>query len=166
MAQAEPLAPAASPEALDHVHQVVSRSGSSFTWGMRMLPRPRREAMYAIYAFCREVDDVADEPAPREDKMARLAEWRVEIDRLYAGAPTRPTTRALLPQVEAFDLPKEEFLAIIDGMLVASGLKSPIAASRLKLGIFPASISRFSTSGSTPSMPTTSTRGRAPGRSP
>ena len=116
MAQAEPLAPTSREEAIDHVHQVVSRSGSSFTWGMRMLPRPRREAMYAIYAFCREVDDIADGGQPREEKMAALAEWRVEIDRLYAGKPTRPTARALRPHVGAFELPKDEFLAIIDGM--------------------------------------------------
>ena len=68
--------PALDAEATRHVHEVVSRSGSSFTWGMRMLPRERREAMYAIYAFCREVDDVADEGGTRAEKQQQLAAWR------------------------------------------------------------------------------------------
>ncbi len=83
---------------------------------MRVLARPRREAMYAIYAFCREVDDVADEPAPVSDKLARLGEWRAEIDRLYAGVPRHPTTRALAPAVAAYALTREDFIAIIEGM--------------------------------------------------
>jgi len=116
MAQAEPLVEVSPAAARDHVHKVVSRSGSSFTWGMRVLPAPRREAMYAIYAFCREVDDIADGPEPRAEKLERLAAWRLEIDRLYAGRPRLPTTRALLQPVADYGLPKEEFLAIIDGM--------------------------------------------------
>lgn len=99
-----------------HVREVVMRSGSSFIWGMRVLPQARREAMYAIYAFCREVDDIADGPDPAADKIRRLAEWRAEIDRLYDGAPTRPTTLALAGPVRDFDLPKAEFLAMIEGM--------------------------------------------------
>lgn len=116
MAHSEAVASASPEAALAHVNAVVSRSGSSFTWGMRILPRPRREAMYAIYAFCREVDDIADEPGSRETKIAQLEDWRREIDRLYAGQPSRPTAQALLRHVQAYDLPKEEFLAIIDGM--------------------------------------------------
>ena len=72
--------------------------------------------MYAIYAFCREVDDVADEPGEIAAKKRALADWREEIHRLYAGRPTRPTTRALLRAVERFSLPQDEFLAVIDGM--------------------------------------------------
>ncbi len=102
--------------AIQHVREVVMRSGSSFIWGMRVLPQARREAMYAIYAFCREVDDIADGPDPVVDKICGLAEWREEIDRLYDGAPTRPTTLALAGPVRDFDLPKAEFLAIIEGM--------------------------------------------------
>lgn len=110
------LVPADGAAPLAHVHEVVARSGSSFTWGMRILPRRRRQAMYAIYAFCREVDDVADDPASQDWKLAELAAWREEIDRLYAGQPTRPTTRALLGPVRDFALPRDEFLALIDGM--------------------------------------------------
>ena len=99
-----------------HVSRVVARSGTSFLWGMRVLPADRRRAMHAIYAFCREVDDIADEPGEIADKQRDLAAWREEIDRLYAGQPTWPTTRALLKPVQSFNLPREEFLAVIDGM--------------------------------------------------
>ncbi len=99
-----------------HVRNVVARSGTSFFMGMRVLPPDRRRAMYAIYAFCREVDDIADEPGQPDDKRAALAEWRAEIARLYAGRPARPTARALLQPVKQFALPQEEFLAVIAGM--------------------------------------------------
>ena len=114
--------PAAGPSATDqnralaHVRDVAIASGSSFLWGMRLLPRPRREAMYAIYAFCREVDDIADEGGTPEEKLRDLAAWREEIERLYAGAPSLPTTRALLRPLRDYALPKAEFLAVIDGM--------------------------------------------------
>ena len=101
---------------LVHVKRVVARSGTSFLWGMRVLPAERRHAMYAIYAFCREVDDIADEPGEESDKRQALAAWREEVDRLYAGRPRWPTTRALERPVRRYDLPREEFLAIIDGM--------------------------------------------------
>lgn len=83
---------------------------------MRVLPAERRRAMYAIYAFCREVDDVVDEPGEIEDKRKALADWREEVGQLYAGQPTLPTTRALLGPVQRFGLPQDEFLAVIDGM--------------------------------------------------
>jgi phytoene/squalene synthetase len=63
-----------------HVDAVVSRSKTSFLAGMRILPRPRREAMYAIYAFCREVDDIADEPGLLPEKLSALALWRGEVE--------------------------------------------------------------------------------------
>jgi phytoene synthase len=109
-------AAASSDGARAHVRDVANASGSSFLWGMRLLPRPRREAMYAIYAFCREVDDIADEGGTPEEKRRALAAWREEIDRLYDGEPSLPTTRALLRPVRDYALPKEEFLAVIDGM--------------------------------------------------
>ena len=103
-------------EPLAHVKRIVAQSGTSFLWGMRALPADRRHAMYAIYAFCREVDDIADEPGEIDDKMRALTAWRGEIARLYAGHPNWPTTRALLQPVQRFNLPQEEFLAVIDGM--------------------------------------------------
>ncbi len=107
----------ASPVTADqHAEAVVRSSGTSFLWGMRILPEPRRRAMFAIYAFCREVDDVADEPGQQQAKLEALDEWRREIDRLYDGRPGLPTTQALAGPVREFALPKEEFLAIVDGM--------------------------------------------------
>jgi phytoene synthase len=103
-------------EARDHVHSVVEASGTSFLQGMRLLPEERREGMYAVYAFCREIDDVADEPAPVAEKMSRLREWRREIERIYEGRPQTLTGRALLPIVRAYGLDRADFLALIDGM--------------------------------------------------
>lgn len=95
----------------------VGASGSSFYLAMRLLPKDKREAMFAIYAFCREVDDIADEPAPQDQKQRELASWRLEIDRLFAGSPpTKPVGRALVTPIAAFGLQKQDFLAVIDGM--------------------------------------------------
>ncbi len=116
MTAAETLSAREIDAAREHAHEVAARSGSSFLWGIRILPRPRREAMYAIYAFCREVDDIADEAGSTEEKLAALDVWRDEVARLYEGRPRHPTALALLPAVEAYGLPREEFLAVIDGM--------------------------------------------------
>jgi presqualene diphosphate synthase len=89
-------------------------SGSSFYTGMRILPREQREAMFEIYAFCRAVDDIADDPGPREPRLAALAKWRSDIDAVYAVAPT--PLAGLARAVREFDLQREDFLAIIDGM--------------------------------------------------
>jgi phytoene synthase len=118
-----------------HARTVAFRSGSSFLLGMRILPRQRREAMYAIYAFCREVDDIADEAGAVEQKLVALDAWREEIEQLYRGRPTRPTTRALLDAVGAFDLPKDEFLAVIDGMEM-DARESMIAPDREAFGLY------------------------------
>ncbi len=102
--------------AMDHVNDVVRRSDSSFLWGMRLLPKARRETMYAIYAFCRELDDVADGTEPPEVRQTHLETWRGEVARLFASRPNHPVTRALAGPVKLYGLPKEEFLAVIDGM--------------------------------------------------
>ncbi|MBL4691014.1 MAG: presqualene diphosphate synthase HpnD [Rhodospirillales bacterium] len=99
-----------------YVEDVVRRSGTSFYWAMRRLAVDKRRAMYAIYAFCREVDDIADEAGTVEEKIAGLGHWRGEIERLYSERPRNPVTRALLGPVEAFGLRKEDFRAVIDGM--------------------------------------------------
>jgi squalene synthase HpnD len=109
-------ADADSAAALDAAWRIVANSRTSFQAGMRILPPPRREAMYAIYAFCREVDDIADEPAPDEEKRRGLAGWRDAIDALYAGRPDRPITIALAQPVAEYGLEREDFLAVIEGM--------------------------------------------------
>jgi squalene synthase HpnD len=135
MTVAGPLSASDAASARAHARAVAFRSGSSFLLGMRILPRQRRDAMYAIYAFCREVDDIADEAGAVEQKLAALEAWREEIERLYRGRPTRPTTRALLDPVGAFDLPKDEFLAVIDGMEM-DARESMVAPDREAFGLY------------------------------
>src|SRR6201999_3066184 len=94
----------------------VQASGTSFYSAMRLLPAARRNAMYAIYAFCREVDDIADEGGTLEEKRAGLEEWRREVERVYAGDPTKPVGRALVGPTREFKLRKQDFMAVIDGM--------------------------------------------------
>ena len=99
-----------------HVRRVVAQSRSSFLWGMQALGAERRRAIYAVYAFSREVDNIVDEPGDLAEKKRALAAWREEIDRLYAQRPRWPTTQALLQPIRRFQLPQEEFMAILDGM--------------------------------------------------
>ena len=103
--------PDATPAALQ-----AQVSGSSFYAGMRVLPKAEREAMYAVYAFCRAVDDIADdEVGERADRAAALEAWRADVEALYAGSPSGRA--ALVAQaVRRFDLDKADFLAVIDGM--------------------------------------------------
>jgi len=98
------------------VEAIVQRSGTSFYRGMRVLPPERRTAIYAIYAFCRLVDDVADEPAPLEDKLRDLAAWRTQIASIFMGQGTDPVTRILATARAAYGLRQDDFLAVIDGM--------------------------------------------------
>jgi squalene synthase HpnD len=94
----------------------VQASGTSFYSAMRLLPVARRNAMYAIYAFCREVDDIADEGGTLEEKRIGLEEWRGEIERLFAGNPTKPVAQALVGPTRDYGLRKQDFFAVIDGM--------------------------------------------------
>jgi len=111
------VAPIPMARADAQVEAIVRAAGSSFFWGMRMLPRVRRRAMYAIYAFCRTVDDIADEPGDLGERQARLDAWRAELEGIYAGRPaSQPIARALEPAIGRFDLPHCEFEAVIDGM--------------------------------------------------
>ena len=90
-------------------------SRSSFYTGMRILPRAQREAMFEIYSFCRAVDDIADDLGPREPRREQLAHWRSDIDAVYRGAPP-PQLGGLASAVRKFDLQRDDFIAIIDGM--------------------------------------------------
>jgi phytoene synthase len=91
-------------------------SGSSFYAGMRVLPKAEREAMFAIYGFCRLVDDIADdEQGTREERAVALESWRTDIASLYAGG--NPGRAALIADaVRHFDLAQEDFVAVILGM--------------------------------------------------
>lgn len=93
-------------------------SGSSFYLAMRLLPRPRREAMYAVYGFCRAVDDIADDPAlPAESKRAALEDWRTEIAAM-CGAGAQSRIAGLAAATHAFSLSQDDFEAVIDGMMM------------------------------------------------
>ena len=94
----------------------VAAAGTSFYWAMRLLPEARRDAMFAVYAFCREVDDIADSDDPPARKRDGLAQWRDEVGAIYAGHPRTALGRVLAETVVAYRLPREHFLAIIDGM--------------------------------------------------
>jgi phytoene synthase len=91
-------------------------SNSSFYSAMRLMPKAEREAMFAIYAFCRLVDDIADDGiGTREERRAELLKWRLDLDDLYAGHPTE-RARFLVEPVETYGLRKADFLTVIDGM--------------------------------------------------
>jgi phytoene synthase len=106
----------AAPADLDHVEHVVRAAGTSFYRGMRVLPPDRRLAMYAVYAFCRIVDDIADEPGDALAKLPQLDAWRARVAALYRGEADGPVTRVLLRASQRFDLRQADFLAVIDGM--------------------------------------------------
>ncbi len=101
---------------LAEVERIVRAAGTSFYRGMRILPPDRRAAMYGIYAFCRIVDDIADEPADLADKQAGLADWRGRIKALAQGRAGDAVTRVLLAATQKFSLREADFLAVIDGM--------------------------------------------------
>ncbi|MGD1016090.1 MAG: presqualene diphosphate synthase HpnD [Roseiarcus sp.] len=90
-------------------------SGSSFYLAMRLMPREQRQAMFEIYSFCRAVDDIADNSGPRDVHLAQLQRWRRDVDAIYAGAAL-PRLQALAEAIRAFDLSRDDFLAVIDGM--------------------------------------------------
>jgi phytoene synthase len=92
-----------------------SASGSSFYTAMRILPAAQRDAMFEIYRFCREVDDIADSSGPRPVRIAQLGEWRDEINDLYQGQ-VGAKVGGLAGPVRSFGLRREDFLAVIDGM--------------------------------------------------
>lgn len=93
----------------------ATASGSSFYAAMRILPREQRDAMFQIYNFCRQVDDIADSDGPRPERLAALQKWRDDIDALYQGHPP-PRLRDYVFSVKKFDLQRADFLAIVDGM--------------------------------------------------
>jgi presqualene diphosphate synthase len=93
-----------------------TRTRSTFYWAMALMPRERRRAMFSLYDLARALDDVADGDGTREARRAALDEWRREIDRLYAGTPTHELTRALLPVIRRFELPRAEFEELTHGM--------------------------------------------------
>ena len=100
----------------EYCQDKAAQSGSSFYYSFLFLPPQRRRAITALYAFCREVDDIVDECTDAGLAHTKLAWWRQELARLYAGDPQHPVTRALAPAVQPFGIKHEYLSEIIDGM--------------------------------------------------
>ena len=94
----------------------AATSGSSFYYSFLFLPPERRRAITALYAFCREVDDVVDECTDTELARTKLAWWQKEIDGTFSGSAQHPVAQALIPVVRTFNLPQSHFQDVIDGM--------------------------------------------------
>lgn len=94
----------------------ASASGSSFYYSFRFLPPPRRRAITALYAYCREVDDAVDEPSDAGVARAKLAWWRDEVKRIYAGKAQHPVAKALADVVGEFGISEDQLMTVIDGM--------------------------------------------------
>lgn len=115
----EALAPLPAPPGIDPAAAaaaIVRAAGTSFAHGMQILPRPRREGMWALYAFARIIDDIADEDWPLAEKHRLLDAWRAEIGRVHDGRPVSAVGSALAGPVARYGLPQEEFLGLIEGM--------------------------------------------------
>ena len=93
--------------------QITHRYGANFSVGFRFLPREKKRAVHAAYAWCRWADDIADEPG--EAIPERLDAWQAELERAYAGRPTHPITLALADSLRRFPIPRSAFVALIDG---------------------------------------------------
>lgn len=100
----------------DYCQAKAAQSGSSFYYSFLFLPPDRRRAITALYAFCREVDDVVDECSDRDLARVKLAWWRGEIASAYDGRPNHPVARALAEVKTRFNLPQERLQQIVDGM--------------------------------------------------
>ena len=94
----------------------TAKSGSSFYYSFLFLPKTKRLAITALYAFCREVDDIADAEMDNTIKLVKLEWWRSEIESLFNGSAHHPVSQALVSPVKDFNLEKKYFLEIIDGM--------------------------------------------------
>ncbi len=101
---------------IDYCKQKVAQSGSSFTVSFLFLPKDKRHAMTALYAFCREVDDVVDECTDYNVALIKLNWWKNEVQNCFEQKPQHPVSHALQPFISTFNLDKAHFLAIIDGM--------------------------------------------------
>lgn len=101
---------------LDYCHRVTKASGSNFYYSFLALPKAQREAIYAVYAFTRLIDDAVDETKPTQEAKALLTQWRKEIAQCYAGAPTHPVTQGLAEVLTRFPIPQDYFQDVVSGV--------------------------------------------------
>ena len=99
----------------EYVQQKAAASGSSFYYAFLFLPAPRRAAITAFYAFCREIDDVVDETADAGVASSKLAWWQTEVVQAFAGQPSHPVLQALMPLAANFQIEQRHLLAVIEG---------------------------------------------------
>ena len=115
---------------MNNVDYIVKKSGSSFFWSMRLLPKAQREAMYTIYAFCRHIDDIVDGDMPLREKQELLDAWREELDNIYdRKVPATEIGRRIYKNCMRFKLPKEEFLKLIDS--ISMDIPKPLQAPKM-----------------------------------
>ncbi len=101
------------------VQKIVKKSGSSFFWGMNVLKSEKKRAMFSIYAFCRVVDDIADEIKDKKIRKARLKDWKLRVKGIFnSEKPKSSLEKELKFAVEEFKLKENDFLSIIDGMMM------------------------------------------------
>lgn len=100
----------------EYCQNKAAQSGSSFYYSFLILPKDKRDAITALYAFCREVDDIVDSRGEDHIKHTKLAWWREEVGRLFKGTPQHPISRAIAQHLEHYNLSEEYFLEILDGM--------------------------------------------------
>ena len=100
----------------EYCSRKVAQSGSSFYYSFRLLPAPRRAAISALYAYCREVDDVVDEVSDPNVARVKLAWWRTEVDAIFDGAPQHPVALALQAAVDRYGMQRAHLQTVIDGM--------------------------------------------------
>jgi len=103
-------------EAQAHCAAVTKRSGSNFYYSFLFLPPARREAMYAVYAFCREVDSAVDDSPPGSDPREQLQRWRDELNAAYLGIPTFPVTISLAEHARRLEIPQKLFEDLLAGV--------------------------------------------------
>jgi len=99
----------------EYVQDKAAASGSSFYYAFLFLPKPRRDAITAFYAFCREVDDVVDEVSDPGVAHTKLAWWQAEVAKSYQGRPEHPVMKALMPCAAEFGIEERQLLAVIEG---------------------------------------------------
>jgi phytoene synthase len=100
----------------EYCQDKAAKSGSSFYYAFLFLPPERRRAITALYAFCREVDDVVDDALDASVARIKLAWWRTQVEAMFEGRPEHPVTRALAPHLQTCQITRERLLAVVDGM--------------------------------------------------
>ncbi len=116
---------------MNDIKNIVKRSGTSFFWSMRFLPKAKRNAMYTLYAFCRHIDDIVDgNDTSMSEKMELIEAWREEMDNIYdRKVPTTEIGRKIYKNCMRFKLPKAEFVKLIDS--ISMDIPNPLQAPKM-----------------------------------